>query len=260
MKINVLLSVALLAGAPLGAATVDVSTAVQSQPDLSAPVIKVLKAGSQQPPAADGAAPVPDGWTAVLAPGPFEGWVKNKDLTKQLDVAPGSTVYLAPKDGAGVLTTAAKGDKSEIIGIKGSWTQVRLDKALVGYIHMNQAAAAPAPAAPSPAAPSAAPDALAKAAPSPAAPATAGADSVALSRLYDGTLATTRSVLAPRRPYDWQLLDGSGHRIAYIDLSKLLLTDQIENYGGHGVVVLGSLQAVAGTNDLVILAEGLRLK
>jgi hypothetical protein len=64
----------------------------------------------------------------------------------------------------------------------------------------------------------------------------------------------------PKRPYDWQLVDPSGKRIAYVDLSKLLLTDQIENYSGHGVVVLGSLMPVKDTDDLVIFVEGLRLK
>jgi hypothetical protein len=64
----------------------------------------------------------------------------------------------------------------------------------------------------------------------------------------------------PKRPYDWELVDASGKRIAYVDLSKLLLTDQIENYSGHGVVVLGSLKPVKDTDDLVILVEGLRLK
>jgi hypothetical protein len=64
----------------------------------------------------------------------------------------------------------------------------------------------------------------------------------------------------PKRPYDWQLDDASGKRIAYVDLSKLLLTDQIENYADHGVVVLGSLKPVKDTKDLVIFVEGLRLK
>jgi hypothetical protein len=64
----------------------------------------------------------------------------------------------------------------------------------------------------------------------------------------------------PKRPYEWQLADGSGKRIAYVDLTKLLMTDQIENYAGHGVVVLGSLEPVKDTDDLVIEAEGLRLK
>jgi hypothetical protein len=78
--------------------------------------------------------------------------------------------------------------------------------------------------------------------------------------LFEGTLASSKSLLLPKRPFDWQLVDDSGKRVAYVDLSKLLLTDQIENYSGHRVVVLGSLKPVKDSDDLVILVEGLRLK
>src|ERR1700690_692918 len=90
--------------AALQAATPSTATAVQTQPDPSSAVIMVLKAGSEQPAVSDKVGPAPAGWMAVDVPGPFEGYVKNKDLTKQLDVAPGSAVYLAPKDGAAELT------------------------------------------------------------------------------------------------------------------------------------------------------------
>ena len=247
--------------AVLSAETLSSATAVQLRPDAASPVITVLKAGSEQPSLSTSAPPAPDGWTAVDVPGPFEAYVKNKDLTKALDVKEGAPVYLAPNDTAAVLETFVKGDKAEITGLHGKWTQIRLEKTLAGYIHAGAAlAAAPAPApvpAPSSPAPVAAP-----------APAVAGAgvdvsaadQNVALSRLCEGTLSTTRSLLSPRRPYDWQLLDPTGKRIAYVDLAKLLLTDQIENYAGHTVVVLGSLRPLEGTHDLVIAAEGFRLK
>jgi hypothetical protein len=204
----------------------------------------------------------PAGWIAVEVLGPFEGYVKNRDLTKQLDVLPGSTIYVAPKEGSGVITIFAKGDKAEITGLHGSWTQVHLDKTIVGYIQTGANAAEAAAASPAAAAaPVSVPAATAPARVAPSAPA-AGADegNASLSRLFEGTLATTKSILMPKRPYDWQLVDASGKRVAYVDLSKLLLTDQIENYSGHGVVVLGSLKPVKDTEDLVIFVEGLRLK
>jgi hypothetical protein len=92
----------------------------------------------------------------------------------------------------------------------------------------------------------------------PAAP--AQGSEVALSQLFEGTLASTRAMLEPRRPYHWQLLDASGKRIAYVDLSKLLLTEQIANYAGHAVVVLGSISPVKESNDLVIEVVGFHLK
>ena len=263
MKIKFLFAVASLAcAAALNAATLSVATAVQSQPDPGSPVIIILPAGSEQPTPTDKVGLPPSGWIAVEVAGPFEGYVKNKDLSKQLDVVPGATVYVAPKDGSGALTVFAKGDKAEITGLHGSWTQVRLDKTLVGYIQTAASAAEAAAAVPAPAAaPVSAPSAPAPARAAPSGSAASSDDgSASLSRLFEGTLATTKSLLMPKRPFDWQLVDASGKRIAYVDLSKLLLTDQIENYSGHGVVVLGSLKPVKDSDDLVILVEGLRLK
>ena len=258
MKIKFLLAAAALSGgATLNAATLSVATAVQSQPDAASAVIVVLPAGSEQPAPTDKAGVPPAGWIAVEVAGPFEGYVRNKDLSKQLDVIPGASVLVAPKDGSGVLAVFAAGDKAEITGLHGSWTQVHLEKNLVGYIQTGPSAAAPAPASPPPA-PAAAPSAAA----APAAPSGSSTNGdVRLSRIYEGTLASTKSLLMPKRPFDWQIQDEAGKRIAYVDLSKLLLTDQIDNYAGHAVVRLGSIEAVKDTSgDLVINVVGLRLK
>ena len=260
MKTKIILAAAGFAcGAALEAATLSVSTAVQTQPDPSAPVFTLLKAGAEAPAPADRAGPAPAGWSAVQIPGPFEGYVRNKDLTKQLDVLPGAFIYLAPKVESGVLAVFEKGDKAEITGLHGGWTQVRLEKTLVGYIHTGPAEPAPASVAPAP--PVASAPSAPAAAPGPAlASAPAQESNVSLSRLFEGTLTSTKSMLAPRRPFDWQLVDSSGKRIAYVDLSKLLLTDRIGNYAGRTVVVLGSIMPVRETEDLVIEVEGFRLK
>ena len=238
--------------ASLVGATLSAPTAVQVQPDPASAVIVVLKAGTEQPVASDKVGPPPAGWTAVDVPGPFVAFVKNKDLSKALDVIPGANVYLTPRDGTPVLTTFAAGDKAEITGLHGGWTQIRLDKTLVGYIQLSPAA----PAAPIAEAPAAAPAPAPAAAAAPSAP----AETYIPSRLYEGTLASTKSLLAGKKPYAWQLSDADGNLIAYVDLSHLLLTDQIENYSGHAVVVLGALKPIDGSKDLVVDAEGLRLK
>jgi len=261
MKIKLIVTAACAAGcAALNAATLSVPTAVQSRPDPASAVIAVLKAGSEQPAATDKAGPAPAGWAAVEVAGPFEGYVKNKDLSKQLDVIPGASIFVAPKDGAGLIAVFEKGDKAEITGLHGSWTQIRLEKTLVGYIQTTaQAPAAPVPATPTSQAAPSSPSAAAAGSSASASAAPQG-ESTGVSKLFEGTLATTRSLLAPRRPFDWQLSDSDGNRIAYVDLTKLLMTDQIENYAGHQVVLLGSLKPVAGGSDLVIEADGLRLK
>jgi hypothetical protein len=262
MKTKFFLAAAALAGAAaLNAATLSVATAVQSQPDPSSAVIVVLAAGTEQPTPSDKVGVPPAGWIAVEVAGPFQGYVKNKDLSKQLDVVPGANVLVAPKDGSGVLTVFAKGDKAEITGLHGGWTQVSLDKTLVGYIQVSPSAPTSVAPAAAPAAAPAVATAPAPAAAAPASPFTSAENGdVRLSRLYEGTLASTKSILMPKRPYDWQIQDASGKRIAYVDLTKLLLTDRIENYDGHGVVLLGSLEPVKDTDDLVIEVVGLRLK
>jgi hypothetical protein len=255
----ILAAAALTGGAALNAATLNVATAVQSRPDAASPVISVLPAGSEQPAVSDKAGAPPAGWIAVELAGPFQGYVKNKDLTKQLDILPGSSIYLSPKDEASAFATYEKGDKADITGLHGKWTQITLQKTIVGYIHGTAVASeAPAPVASAPEpAPAPSPAAPAASAPADASPPT---DDAGLSKLFEGTLTGTRTLLMPKKPFEWQLVDADGKRIAYLDLSKLLLTDQIDNYTGHSVVVLGFLESIKKSDDLVIHAEGLRLK
>jgi len=251
------LALCLFAGSPLDcrATPLTATAAVQTLPDPAAPIVTYLKAGSEPvPPAGDTAVGAPPGWMAVDLPGPFEAYVLDKDLTKGLEVKPGSSIYLAPKPDAGVLEIAASGDKFEITGLYGKWTQVHFDKHLVGYIQTI-----PSPAS----VPMATPVASAASTPLPASvlgqPAPTGEDA-AIPRSLEGTFASTRHAFAPHRPYDWAIVDESGSRLAYLDLSKLLLTDQPESYVGKSVVVTGPMSTVSSGKDIVITVEGLQLK
>jgi hypothetical protein len=119
----------LAAAASLAAAPLTATTAVQTRPDDAAPVVSYLKAGTEPTPAATAAlANTPAGWMAVDLAGPFEAYVENKEIGKGLDVRPGASIYLQPKLDSGVLTTMEKGDKVEITGLRGKWTQVHVDK------------------------------------------------------------------------------------------------------------------------------------
>ncbi len=279
MKTNpLLLATLVLTLAPgLAAATLTATTAVHTQPNEASPTITVLKAGSDPVPAPDTVASTPAGWMAVELPGPFDGYVHDRDLTKSLDMKPGASIRLAPEDKAGVLTTAAKDDKTNITGQTGRWLQVRLERKLVGYIHVGgtpgylppiataTAGGATAPASSAPATPlspaPSAPAAYGAAEPGHAAPMVNLGDSTSsLARQFAGTFASTRSLFRPRRPYDWALNDDAGKRYAYLDVSKLLQTEQIENYAGHAVVVFGAAKPTADGKDLVIEVETLRLK
>jgi len=269
----------------LTAAPLRVTTAVHTKPDSASPAITFLKAGTEPVTTIDPLSGTPSGWMAVELPGPFEGYVQNKDLSKSLDVKPGASIHVAPKADAGVLAIAAKGDKASITGLRGKWTQVSLEKKLVGYIKVGGASATPvansAPGAtasltiPPRSASSAAPSAglAGSAAPAPqtvygstsgpgqAAPMVNRGDggATALPRQFAGRFVSTRRAFTPRRPYDYALTDDGGRRYAYLDVSKLLLTEQIEKYIDHQVVVFGAAKTVPDSKDIVITVETLQL-
>jgi hypothetical protein len=253
----------------LRAAPLSATTAVHTRPDPASPAISFLKAGHDPVPAPNSPGDIPSGWIAIELPGPFEGYVENKDLTKDLGVKTGVAIRVAPKADAGILTVAEKDDKTTVTGLRGKWTQLSLNRPLLGYVHVAPAATNLPPIATSPASPPA---------PMPSAPASPGAHGSTmagqaapmvdrgdgggstLARQFAGRLVTTRRALAPRRPYDYALNDSAGKRYAYVDISKLLLTEQIEKYIDHTVVVFGAAKPVPDTKDIVIQVETLQLK
>lgn len=265
-------SVAVLSAAPL-----TVTTAVHTKPDATSPAISYMKAGTEPTPAASAMANTPAGWMAVELPGPFEGYVENKDLSKSLDVKPGASIRLGPKADAGVLAIAEKDDKTTITGLHGKWTQISLEKKLIGYIkvggtagYMPPIATTPATAAPPATTPGPAPMAPAPVSPGVYGVATPGqpaamvnlgdGGSSTLPRQFAGKFVSTRRPLTPRRPFDYALTDDAGKRYAYLDTSKLLLTEQIEKYIDHQVVVFGAAKSSADGKDIVIQVETLQLK
>jgi hypothetical protein len=286
MKINLPLSAAarglavlaapLVSAFSLHAAPLAGSTAAHTRPDESAPVITVLAAGTDPVPSASATAPA--GWTAVELSGPFEAFVQRKDLLKSLDVRPGASLYRAPDATSGAIAVAEKGDPVSIIGLHGKWTQVRLEKKLTGYIHAAGATALPPVVTDVAPAPAPAP-AHTDPAPAPFVPAPVGASargvaaggegvpvvglggtSASLPRYYQGKFVSTRSPFHPRRPFDWALVDNANKRIAYLDISRLLLTEQIESYADHAVVVYGETRPSPDGKDFVIAVESLQLR
>lgn len=267
---------ALSAAGMLPGTPVQQTTAVHTKPDRAAPAISYLNAGTEPIPAAtEVAAATPAGWMAVELPGPFEGYVENKDLDKSLNVKPGTPIRLAPKSDAGVLAVAEKNDKTSITGLRGRWNQISLEKKLIGYIQVGSATgsappaattAAPTPAAapaqaPAPMAPApVTPGVYGVASPGQAAPAVSIADANSLPRQFAGRFVSTRRPFTPRRPYDYALNDDAGKRVAYLDVSKLLQTEQIESYVDRGVVVYGAARAIPNSRDILIVVETLRLR
>lgn len=251
------------------------TTAVHTKPDEASPSVTFLKAGTDPVAVADSLATTPAGWMAVELDGPFEGYVQDKELTKDLDMKPGASIYLAPKLDGGVLTTAVKGDKTNITGQRGRWLQIRLERKLTGYIFIGgtpgymppiattpagSAAGAPSAAAPMAAAPMA-PVAYGPAEAGHAAPMVNPSDSAsALPRQFIGRLVNTQRPLRPRRPFDWALNDDAGKRYAYLDVTKVLMAQPLEALADHDILVFGSPRASADGKDLVINVESMQLK
>jgi hypothetical protein len=267
MKIKILLTSAGLSwGSCLLGAPLSSPTAVQTQPNPASPVIAILAAGTEQPAPSQKATAVPDGWIGVDLQGPFTGYVRNRDLDKQLEVKAGSSIYIGPKEDSGVLAVVEKGDKADITGLHGGWTQVSLVKTITGYIAANPSAQAPSAApltAPAAAPAAAAPASTFATAPGSAvsaAPAAPQGTKAAPAQIFEGKLTSSESFLYPHRPFKWQLSDASGNRIAYVNLEGLLLTDQVDAYTDHQVVVLGTVRPVKETRDLVIDVEAFHLK
>lgn len=262
MKIHLRLHfAAMLLAVPLGAAPLMETTAIHSQPDVASPAIGYLKAGTE--PVAAPSTTAPDGWMAVSIPGPQEAYVANADLSKGLNVRAGAALRTLPKDDAPVLTTKREGDKIEITGLRPGWTQVKLDREVVGYIKLGGGAPA-APVAVS-ASEAAAPTAV----PPPPAPAVgqpppnlASGPAGGLPHLFQGMLVPTKRFLlvGPRPDFDYQLNDSSGKRIAYLDVSKMLATVKMEKYIDRPVVVSGVLRQTYDGRNLVIQAVSLDLR
>lgn len=247
------------------AAPLSVTTAVHSKPDATLPAISYLKAGTDPTPAIGVSTTLPAGWIAVELKGPFEGFVENKDLAKSLDVKPGAPIRLAPKADAAVLALAEESDRTTITGIRGKWTQISLDRKIIGYAFVGAAPATSlsVPAAPTPTAPPPVTPGVygVTSAGQPAPTVTLGDGGInGLPRQYTGRFVSTRRPFTPRRPYDYALNDEAGKRYAYVDVSRLQQPEQIEKYLNLNVMVFGTAAATADGRDIVVRIESIQLK
>ncbi len=251
---------ALLLAAPLAsAAPLAEAAGIHSRPDSSAPVIGQYKAGDEPAVAPVAAASAPAGWIAVEVPGPFEGFVANADMTKALDVKVGAPIRLEAKADGAVIAQGAQGDLTQITGLRGRWTQVSINRKRIGYIRQRVIeldATTAATGAPVVAAPllDMGPGRAVNPATSPsAAPAT-------LARSFQGKFVSTRRPLAPRRPYDFQVNDGTGERFAYVDVSRLTPAETMDKYTDRTVIVTGVTRYSVEAQGLVIEAENMVVK
>ena len=64
----------------------------------------------------------------------------------------------------------------------------------------------------------------------------------------------------PNPLYDYQLVDVSGRRFAYVDTKRLVLTEKIETMIDCNVTITGTVRNTVDGKDLVIAAESMVLK
>lgn len=240
-----------------------------ASPNVSAPVLGTAQKGTR---IAVGTAP--SGWAAVELTGPHTVYVTEKDTLKNFEVRPGAPYYSQPRSDAPVIGLAGDQDPAEFADIAGKYNKFSLNKSIIAYVRVPATAVAPVAAAPAPA--PAAPAAPAEGLPplmddlqgtlpqnapsSHPVPAGHGVQTgePRLARTFFGIVASSRSAFRPRRPHDFQLNDDAGARIAYLDISRLLLTEQIDAFVGRPVSILGTVENTGG--DLVIRVESLKLQ
>ncbi len=246
---QLLLGLLLVATASLSAEPLTRDASVYARPEPSATVLKVLPAGTDPVPAVAPAEAAPMGWMAVEVAGPRELFVGNNDVGKNLDVKPGAFFYLRPDRRAPVVATMQPGDKAELANLAGDFTSFIVEKPIVGYIKLSGGIAT-VPGAPT------------RPAVVVAGPAAAGEiGRAAMPRFYEGRFAATQNFVAYKHPYNFQLIDSTGNRFAYLDISRLLLTDKVDLFLDRVVVIYGTARTLnqEGTKR-VIEVESLHLK
>ncbi len=205
--------------------------------------------------------------TAFLSAGSLAAAPLTETVAVRLSPSGATSAYSYLR--AGTEPTLASMEVVRMTGPKKQWAKLSLKKPLVGYIQISSV---PAPVA-TPAAVNApatvntpAPAVVPPPGPTPTSfepgrPANMGdGGSGILPRFIEGKIAASRGFLGAKKPYELQLNDASGTRLAYLNLAKLLLTEQPDKYIDHTVAVFGVPHTLPDGKGLVIDVESLQLK
>ena len=159
-----------------------------------------------------------------------------------------------------VLTVAAEGDKSEVVGLakNSDYCQIKLEKKLQGFIAVGANANLPADTKivlnPAPVAPAAPTSAVGHAVP-------IAGNSSDMPRLFAGRLVLARrAIINPNPPYDYQVLDANGRRFAYVDMRRMPATEKIETFLDREISITGTVRNTVDGKDIVIAAESISVK
>lgn len=271
MKFHSFISITLVGAIVLTAAAVHAGYPVHLRPDTGAATIGQFAAGETPRPPLE-AAPLTEaqraqGWEAISFLDNFRGYVNRADLSKDLNARIGALIYArSERDPNLVMTVAAQGDRFEVLELRGEWAEVSFRKPLTGFI--NRAPAPDPLQDETPIAPTPLIETLplvdsGEQAQPPEAHGQIVASRAAIPidghiRVFEGRLARPRAWLGRGPPYQHQIVDTAGRRIAFLDMSKLLITAPIEDYLNRNFQVFGIAEPIEGRRDFVIRAEHMR--
>lgn len=221
----------------------------------------------------------PAGWAAVELPGPHTVYVTEKDTLKNFEVRPGAAYHASPSPDSPVIGLAGEADRTEFADVAGRYNKFSLAGPVTAYVRLPAVTTPPPSPSPSTAATTSSfatdqstppplmddlTNVLPVDAPALQTPVAPGrgieAGEPRLARTFHGVVSSTRNPLRPRRPYDYQLNDSGGARIAYLDISRLLLTERMDAYLGRPVFILGSVSSLGAGKELVIQVDSLKLQ
>ncbi|TVR50474.1 MAG: hypothetical protein EA425_09860 [Puniceicoccaceae bacterium] len=209
---------------------------------------------------------------AIFHKGKFELYVRNEDVTKDMQIPVGTQLFLRGERGAPPFTRVEEDDEPELLRIGPGWSTVYLEKMGVGFVRradlglpsgrterppaqIPQGARQSDPPPPRP-------EPLrqvetVRTPPAPDAPADPRS-SEAIPRRLEGIVEEVRRHPFRQPLYPYHLVDQRGRRLAYLDLQALLPTTPPESFLGRWVSVRGLLNTEGDRNERVLRVESMR--
>lgn len=247
-----------------------------SQPDRDSPVIGTAiftdELRHQSKPVSG--TPAQEFWFSTERPTSVSGYVRNRDLGKDLSVKEGAPIRRTANPESDILFHWEKNYVADFGDVSGHFTQVSTERPVTIYY---QALPPPAskPATPV-AAPAPRPAPVAPPVPTSTGPKADGqpiAPPVTSYRLltelpedpernlyFVGTFRPYRSLIQLRRNYRFELMGSDNQRIAFVDMDKVTSAQTLNQYFHKKVLISGTLQKIAHTNDYLIQARLIRIR
>ena len=214
-----------------------------------------------------GAEPVMDednraeGWYWLGYQGDFKGFVELKEVAKDLSVRPGALVYLRASSKSPVLTVITTEDAAELIYAE-DWAEISFSKSLPVYFkHPSKTLPVlifedepnkTTRAQPDGSTPVSIPGIV---------PSVYANPSVEIPpRYFEGILENATGWIGKKPKFKFQLVTGRGKRIAYVDITSLLVTKPIIYYLGKKVLIYGGAIGLDDSKEIVVYARTMRLR